>query len=57
MLTVICKFKKVDYRVWDYFKSRLANIMAVFNILTGWRVLNPCPYTGFIKFSIANLGL
>ncbi len=57
MLTVVCKFKKVGHRVWDYFKSRLAYTMAAFNILTGWRGLNPCPYTGFVKLSIANFSL
>ncbi|MGD9092765.1 MAG: hypothetical protein PVF74_07940 [Anaerolineales bacterium] len=33
MLTLVCHFKKVMHRKWEYFKSRLAYTMARFNIL------------------------
>ena len=36
MLTLVCHFKKVLHRVWEYFKSRLAYTMAMFNMLVKW---------------------
>lgn len=36
MLTSINHFKKVMHRKWDYFKSRLAYTMAMFNVLVQW---------------------
>jgi hypothetical protein len=36
MLTLVCHFKKVMHRKWEYFKSRLAYTMARFNILVQW---------------------
>ncbi len=31
MLTLVCHFKKVMHRVWEYFHARLAFTMALFN--------------------------
>ena len=39
MLTVLCHFKKVGHRVWDYFKSRVGYTLALFNILVQWHGL------------------
>lgn len=36
MLTLCNHFKKVLYRVWAYFKLRLAYTIAMFNVLAGW---------------------
>ena len=33
MLTLVCHFKKVMHRKWEYFKSRLGYTMASFNLL------------------------
>jgi len=56
MLTVVCHFKKVGHRVWDYFRARLAFTMAVFNILTAWHGLQPDEH-GYVRLSIAEFSL
>jgi len=56
MLTVVCHFKKVGHRVWQYFRSRLAYTMAAFNVLVDWFGLNP-DVDGFVHLSIAEFSL
>ena len=56
MLTVVCHFKKVGHRVWDYFKSRVGYTMALFNILVQWHGLVPND-DGFVRHSIAQFSL
>ena len=56
MLTVVCHFKKVAHRVWDYFIARLALTMAAFNLLGQWHGLKP-DEDGFIQLSIAEFSL
>ena len=56
MLTVICHFKKVGHRVWDYFKSRVGYTLALFNILAQWNGLLPND-DGFVPLSIAEFSL
>src|SRR5919198_368822 len=54
MLTLVCHFKKVMHRVWEYFHARLAFTVAAFNVLVQWHGLRPNAY-GFILLSIAEL--
>lgn len=56
MLTLVCHFKKVMHRKWEYFKSRLGYTMAVFNVLIRWYGLQP-DKDGFVHLSIAEFGL
>lgn len=56
MLTLVCHFKKVMHRVWDYFKARLAYTMAAFNILVDWYGLR-ADENGRIILSIAEFSL
>ena len=56
MLTVVCAFKKVGHRVWDYFKTRVGFTMALFNILVQWHGL-PADDDGFVPLSIAEFSL
>jgi len=56
MLTVVCHFKKVGHRAWDYFKSRVGCTMALFNILVQWHGLPPAD-DGFVHLSIAQFSL
>jgi len=56
MLTTICHFKKISQRVWDYFKARLAFMMAAYNILVQWHGLRP-DANGLVHLSIAEFGL
>ena len=56
MLTTICHFKRVAHRVWDYFESRLAYTMALFNILVQWHGLEP-DEDGYVRLSIAEFSL
>jgi len=56
MLTVVCHFKKVGHRVWNYFKSRVGYTMALFNLLVQWHGFEP-DETGFVKLSIADFSL
>ncbi len=56
MLTLVCHFKKMMHRVWDYFRARLAFTMGVFNILVQWNGLKP-DEKGLIRLSIAQFSL
>ena len=56
MLTVVCHFKKVMHRVWEYFHARLAFTMAAFNILVQWHGLQPNA-SGLVPLSIAEFSL
>lgn len=56
MLTLVCHFKKVMHRVWEYFKSRVGYTMALFNLLVAWHGLQP-DETGFVELSIAEFSL
>lgn len=56
MLTLVCHFKKLTHRVWDYFRARLAFTMAAFNILAQWDGLKP-DENGFVHLSIAQFSL
>ena len=56
MLTVVCHFKKVRHRVWEYFKSRVGYTMALFNLLVQWHGLQPDD-DGFVHLSIAEFSL
>ena len=56
MLTLVCHLKKVLPCTWDYFKTRLAFTMAMFNILVQWRGIqiddNDCVYFSIAEFSL-----
>lgn len=56
MLTLVCHFKKVMHRVWDYFESRVGYTMALFNILVQWHGLQP-DEQGYVRLSIAEFSL
>jgi hypothetical protein len=56
MLTLVCHFKKVMHRVWEYFHARLAFTMALFNVLVQWHGLRPNA-SGFVPLSIAEFSL
>jgi hypothetical protein len=56
MLTLVCHFKKLTHRVWDYFKARLAFSMAAFNLLVQWDGRQP-DERGFVHLSIAQFSL
>ena len=56
MLTRVCHLKKVAHRRWEYFKTRLAFTMAVFNVLIQWDGL-PADADGFVPLSIAQFSL
>src|SRR6516165_3770439 len=56
MLTVVCHFKKVMHRVWEYFHARLAFTMAAFNVLVQWHGLQPNA-SGFVPLSMAEFSL
>lgn len=56
MLTVVCHFKHMTHRVWDYFETRLAFTMALFNLLVQWHGLQPDEH-GFVHLSIAEFSL
>ena len=56
MLTRVCHLKKVGHRCWDYFKTRLAFTMAMFNLLVQWEGL-PVDDDGFVPLSIAQFAL
>lgn len=56
MLTLVCHFKKVMHRVWEYFSARLAFTMAAFNLLVQWDGLEP-DEDGFVHLSIAQFSL
>jgi hypothetical protein len=56
MLTLVCHFKKLSHRVWDYFRARLAFTMAAFNLLVQWDGLQP-DENGQVHLSIAQFSL
>ena len=56
MVTVVCGFKKVMHRAWDYFKTRVGLTMALFNILVQWDGLH-AQDDGFVPLSIAEFSL
>ncbi len=56
MLTLVCHFKKVMHRVWEYFKSRVGYTMALFNLLVQWHGLEP-DETGLVRLTIAEFSL
>src|SRR5882672_8239016 len=56
MLTVVCHFKKVMHRGWEYFQARLAFTMAAFNVLVQWHGFQPYA-SGFVPLSIAEFSL
>jgi DDE family transposase len=56
MLTYICQSKRLGHKNWEYFKSRLGYLMALFNILVQWHGFQP-DHTGFVPMSIAEFSL
>jgi hypothetical protein len=56
MLTLVCHFKHVMHRVWEYFQARLAFTMAAFNVLVQWHGFQPNA-SGFVPLSIAEFSL
>ena len=56
MLTVVSHLKKVTPRRWNYFKTRLAFTMALFNLLVPWNGL-PIDNDGFVPLSMAQFSL
>jgi len=56
MLTVVCHFKRVTHRVWEYFHARLAFTMAAFNVLVQWHGFQPYA-SGFVPLSMAEFSL
>src|SRR5713101_7143658 len=56
MLTLVCHFKHVMHRVWEYVQARLAFTMAAFNVLVQWQGLRPNA-AGFVPLSIAEFSL
>lgn len=56
MLTLVCHFKRMMHRVWDYFRARLAFTMAAFNLLAQWNGLKT-DESGYVHLSIAQFSL
>lgn len=56
MLTNVCHLKKVAHRVADYFRARMAFVLAAFNILVQWNGLQP-DENGMVHLSIAEFSL
>ncbi len=56
MLTVVCHFKHVMHRGWEYFQARLAFTMAAFNVLVQWHGFQPYA-SGFVPLSMADFSL
>jgi hypothetical protein len=56
MLTVVCHFKKVMHRVWEYCHARLAFTMAAFNHLVQWHGFQPTA-SGFVPLAMAEFSL
>lgn len=56
MLTYICDFKRSRHKVWEFFKTKVAFTMALFNILVQWYGLQPDEH-GFVHLSIAEFSL
>jgi hypothetical protein len=56
MLTLVNHFKHVTHRAWDYFETRLAYTVSVFNALAQWYGLQ-ADADGIIHLSIAEFSL
>lgn len=56
MLTYICDFKHSRHKVWEFFETKVAFTMALFNILVQWHGLQPDEH-GFVHLSIAEFSL
>jgi hypothetical protein len=56
MLTLVCHFKKVMHRQWEYFKSRVAYTMAMFNVLIQWDGIQVDAH-GNVHFALAPFSL
>jgi hypothetical protein len=56
MLTFVCHFKKMNHRVWRYFKCHLGFVMALFNLLVQLKGLEP-DETGMVHLTIAEFSL
>src|SRR5881409_2793272 len=56
MLTLVCHFKQVMHRGWQYFQARLAFTMAAFNVLVQWHGFQPHA-SGFVPLSMAEFSL
>ena len=52
MLTVVCNMQHMRHRVWDYFETELAYLLAAFNFLVQWNGLEP-DEKGRVRLSIA----
>jgi hypothetical protein len=55
MLTTVFHSKKVGYRVWAYFRARIAWMMAAFNLLARWSL--DIDDKNMVCLSIAEFGL
>lgn len=56
MLPVVCHFKRLMHRVWEYFEMCLAYTMTMFDILVQWHGLHPDD-DGLVRLSIAEVSL
>lgn len=56
MLTQVCHLKKVAHRVADYFRARLAFVIAAFNLLVQWHGCQP-DANGMVHLSLAEFSL
>jgi hypothetical protein len=56
MLTLVCHFKKVMHRAWEYFHTRLAFTIAALNVLGQWHGIRPTA-SGFVPLSMAEFSL
>jgi hypothetical protein len=56
MLTRVCHLKQVAHRQADYFRARMAFVLAAFNLLVQWSGLQPDEH-GMIHLSIAKFSL
>src|SRR6266853_3304901 len=56
MLTLVCHWKKVMHRGWEYFHARLAFTMAAFNVLVQWHGLLPNA-SAFVPLSLPAFSL
>ncbi len=56
MLTTVCRFKKLSHRTWRNLCARVADTMALFNVLVLWDGL-PVDDDGNIRLTIAEFAL
>lgn len=56
MLTNVCHCKKMGQRAWAYLKARLAQTVAMFNLLAQWSGLRP-DENGFVSLALAQFSL